>query len=84
MERTIEDPLSLRLFANSPALESNSVLELEIEKWGGSNLEISESSKSKNPMIKIGDILFKPKETLSVSWLHPNLRKSNGDTKLHS
>jgi hypothetical protein len=58
--QVIADPLQLRFSELDQNPESNRVLELEIEKWGGSNIDSSKSSKSKKPMIKMGDVLLKP------------------------
>jgi hypothetical protein len=56
----ITDPLQLKFSELEQNPESNRVLELQIEKWGGSNIDSSKSSKSKKPMIKMGDVLLKP------------------------
>jgi hypothetical protein len=58
--QVIADPLQLRFSELERNPASNPVLELEIEKWGGSNIDSSKSSNSKKPMIKMGDVLLKP------------------------
>jgi hypothetical protein len=58
--QVIADPLQLKFSELEQNPESNRVLELEIEKWGGSNIDSSKSSNSKKPMIKMGDVLLKP------------------------
>ncbi len=66
--QVIEEPLSLRFSANQQNPESDTALNLEIEKWSTPNIDRSESSKSKNRMMKIGDVLLKPTKELSLLW----------------
>jgi hypothetical protein len=69
--QVIEDPLSLRISAIHQNPDSDKPLDLEIEKWGDSHIDSSESSKSNNHMMKIGDVLLKPTNELSLPWELP-------------
>ncbi|MEQ9625558.1 MBL fold metallo-hydrolase [Coleofasciculus chthonoplastes] len=68
IEEVLEDPLSFIFSANQQNIYSEKALDLEIEKWSIPNRDGSESIKRKNPMIKIGDVLLKPTQELSLSW----------------
>jgi hypothetical protein len=56
----MQDPLRLKLSESHQNSAPESVLYREIEKWACHNAHRAKSNKSKNPMIKMGDVLLKP------------------------
>ena len=58
--QVMEDPLLLRFSASHQGLESESALYREVEKWASPNIDNSKLTKSKNSMLKMGDVLLKP------------------------
>lgn len=56
----MQDPLSLELSVSHQNSAPDSVIYREIEKWGCLNTDRVKSNKSKNSLIKMGDVLLKP------------------------